>query len=133
MSRSRGLAVLVVDDDPVVRERLTYHLRGWGHEAAVAADVPSALHHVDRDRPDLVICDVVLPGASGFDLLGELADLEPSLPVILISAHVGPDHAARAMRAGAHELLVKPLDVDELRAVVEVTRHRLRPSSGAAP
>lgn len=125
MACTEGLRVLVVDDDPVVRERLAFHLDDWGHEASLAGSARSAVRRIGELRPDVVITDVVFPDSSGFDLLRELKARDAALPIILISAHVEPDQAARAMRAGADDLLPKPLDVDQLRSLVDGAHDRL--------
>lgn len=125
MPCSEGLKVLVVDDDPVVRERLALHLREWGHEATQAASVRSAVRTMERARPDVVISDVVLPGSSGLDLLRRVKAEVGHLPVVLISAHMGQDHAAEAMREGADDLLAKPVDLGEVRELLEAVHDRL--------
>lgn len=125
MACSKGLRVLVVDDDPIVRERLAFHLREWGHEATQAASVRSAVRTMERARPDVVISDVVLPGSSGLVLLRRVKAEIGHLPVVLISAHVGPDHAAEAMREGADDLLAKPLDIGEVRELLDAAHDRL--------
>lgn len=66
------LRVLIVDDEPALREVLLLRLRGWGYDAWAAADVDDAEARIEERRPDVVVTDVVLPGSSGIDLLRRL-------------------------------------------------------------
>ena len=130
---SSSLEVLVVDDEPALREVLSQRLAGWGCGVSTAGDVNEAESILARTRPDLVISDVVLPGLSGIDLLRRFKAHDPELPVILITAHVNVDAAVEAMKAGAADFLTKPVDPDVLRAQVEKVgrEHRNREQSRA--
>lgn len=131
MACSRGLRVLVVDDDPVIREIVAERLRRWGHEALVAAESREAMRRAREEAPDVVLTDVVLPRGSGHDLLRQLKSHDPRRPVVLMSAHFGADDAARYMRAGADDFLTKPVDGDELRQLLEAIHERLHAASRA--
>lgn len=119
MSRRPGLKVLVVDDDPIVRQALQIRLRGWGHEVLQASDARSALLRVDREAPDVVVSDVVLPGLSGLELLRRLKADDETLPVFIATAHAVAEVAADAMRDGAEVVLAKPLDAGRLQSLLE--------------
>jgi len=121
----KGLRVLVVDDDPLVRDLLSERLRTWGHQTRIEADVPSALRAADEWEPDVVLTDLVFPGASGVDLLRSLKAEDALRPVVLVSAHREPERGARARRAGADEFLLKPVPPDRLRSLMEALHLRL--------
>lgn len=125
MACSRGLHVLVVDDDPIVRQVLAERLGGWGHETLLAADARTAVRRTREEWPDVVVADVVLPDASGTELLHELKEMDAVRPVILITAHAQPRQAARSLREGADDYLPKPVDPEELRRLLDATHRRL--------
>ncbi|WP_337172288.1 sigma-54 dependent transcriptional regulator [Gemmatimonas aurantiaca] len=111
--------VLVVDDEPALREVLSQRLTGWGYRVATAADAREAEALLEHAEPDLVLSDVVLPGLSGLDLLRRFKARNNALPVVLITAHGNVDAAVEAMKAGATDFLTKPIDPATLRAVLE--------------
>jgi len=114
-----ALRVLVVDDEPALREVLSLRLRGWGHEPVVAADATEADAALRAERPDVVLSDVVLPGLSGLDLLRVFKAHAPDIPVILMTAHGNIDAAVEAMKQGAMDFLTKPLDIEALKALMD--------------
>jgi DNA-binding NtrC family response regulator len=113
---SSPLHVLVIDDEPALREVLSQRIASWGHRVETASDVAEAEARLAESLPDLVLCDLVLPGLSGIDLLRRLKARSPDLPVILITAHGNVDAAVDAMKSGATDFLTKPLDPVALRA-----------------
>jgi DNA-binding NtrC family response regulator len=120
------LSVLVVDDEPALREVLSLRIMDWGHEVRTAADPAEAEHEIERHRPDLVLCDLVLPGSSGMDLLKQIKRSDDRLPVIMMTAHGNIDGAVEAMKSGAADFLTKPLDYVALFALLEVTADEVR-------
>lgn len=113
------LSVLVVDDEPSMREVLALRIEGWGHEVRAVADAAEAERELDRRTPDLVLCDVVLPGSSGLALLARIKRCDERLPVVMITAHGNIDGAVDAMKSGAADFLTKPLDYVMLHALLE--------------
>jgi DNA-binding NtrC family response regulator len=116
--------VLVVDDEEAVREVLRMRLERWGYEVVLAADAAEARQAVDDASPDLVVSDLVLPDASGIELLDAYGANE-GRPVILITAHGSVDRAVEAMKLGAWDFLTKPLDHDQLKVVLEDATRQL--------
>jgi len=116
--------VLVVDDEEAVREVLQMRLERWGYEVVLAADAAEARQAVDEESPDLVVSDLVLPDASGIELLDAYGANE-GRPVILITAHGSVDRAVEAMKLGAWDFLTKPLDHDQLKVVLEDATRQL--------
>ena len=120
--------VLVVDDDASIRETLELHFRGAGHEVATAASAEEALARVATADPMLVITDVRMGGMDGIALLEMMRARRPDVDVVVITAFEDMRTAIGAMRAGAYDYLVKPLDLDRIDFVVErcVRDQRLR-------
>ncbi|MCG6962854.1 MAG: sigma-54 dependent transcriptional regulator [Acidobacteria bacterium] len=115
MSKAR---ILVVDDEPSIRELLTILLEQEGYTVETSDSVADGIATMSGSRFDLVICDLKLPDGSGLDVLREGRRLEMADRFIIITAHTTPQHALEALRAGAAEYLSKPFDVEELKAIV---------------
>jgi DNA-binding NtrC family response regulator len=110
--------VLVVDDEPGVRESIRI-LLGSDYDVEAVASGEEALDAVSRDRPHLVLLDIIMPGMDGMEVLERLKMTDPSLPVVMLTATKTVKTAVAAMKLGAFDYLQKPFDVDELRIVVE--------------
>jgi len=106
--------ILVVDDDEGVRESLTTVLEGAGHQVTVAASGPEALRLVDATPFSLVITDLSMPGMTGIELLRAIAERQPELPAIVLTAYGTIEAAVDAMKVGAYDFITKPFDVDEI-------------------
>jgi two-component system, NtrC family, response regulator HydG len=120
------LKVLVVDDEPALREVLSMRIEGWGYAVRTAADVADAERLLQREKPDIVISDVVMPETTGLELLKRLKSEDASRPVILVTAHGSIDAAVEAMKEGAQDFLTKPLDYTKLHVLLETTAADLR-------
>ncbi len=107
--------ILIVDDDRSIRRTLEKFLIGEGYEVTTAADAPSAI--AASAGPDLMLLDLGLPGGSGFDVLAALGEQRPT--VVVITARDDMQSTVKAIQLGAYEYLVKPIDIDRLRAVVQ--------------
>ena len=118
--------VLVVDDEPGLRDVLEMRVESWGFRVCTASDADEAVRVARERRPDIVLTDVVLPGRSGVDLLKSLRALQPTVPVILMTAHGSIDLAVEAIKAGAQDFLTKPLDYGQLKALLEFERSDLK-------
>ena len=121
--------LLVVDDEPGVRFALTELFGERGHRVLVARSAAEALELVDE--ADAVLSDLNMPGMDGLALLAELRARDPSLPVVLLTAHGSERVAVQALKAGAYDYLAKPFDIDELTATMEraLEARRLRIAS----
>ncbi|HPC83221.1 MAG TPA: sigma-54 dependent transcriptional regulator [Thermoanaerobaculaceae bacterium] len=107
--------ILVVDDEPNLREVLRIVLEGEGYTVRDAADLASASEAMGREHFDLVICDILLPDGSGLDLLRTHG---ATTSFAMITAHTTPATLLSAVRQGAVEYLSKPFDIDQLKAIV---------------
>jgi two-component system response regulator HydG len=110
--------VLIVDDDAEMREALELVFSADGHGCELAADATTALAIVERQTLDVVISDVRMEGMDGLQLLDRVRLTHPSLPFIMVTGAGGITEAVDAVKRGAFEYLVKPLDADALRHVV---------------
>jgi DNA-binding NtrC family response regulator len=110
--------VLIVDDEPVVRDAVTRVLRNEGLSAASVPDAESALQHPALASCRLVICDFMLPGRSGLEAVEAFRARRPDLPVVMITGYATAEHEARSYGAGATAFLAKPFDDIELMTLV---------------
>ncbi|BCJ53589.1 DNA-binding response regulator [Actinoplanes sp. NBRC 14428] len=118
--------ILVVDDDPGLRELLLSALRFAGFEVEAVADVSAALSAFGARRPDAVVLDVMLPGTDGFDLLQLLRSRDVHVPVMFLTARDELDDRVRGLRLGGDDYLTKPFDVAEVAARLEALLRRSR-------
>ncbi|MEO8290109.1 MAG: response regulator transcription factor [Gaiellaceae bacterium] len=127
--RRKGGSVLVVDDDAGVRALVADLLEQAGYHARLAASGEEALESARRERPDLVVLDVLLPRLSGYEVCGELRDeYGTSLPILFISGErtESVDRVA-GLLVGGDDYLVKPFALDELLARVHCLLRRSGP------
>jgi two-component system NtrC family response regulator len=126
--------ILIVDDEPHIRSGLAKALSGAPYEVATAGEVEEALAAFRRERHDLVITDLKMPGSSGgLELVGTLKHEWPETRIIVITAFGTIRTAVEAMRLGAQDYLTKPLDMDLLRYHVRdaFERHSLQEENRA--
>jgi DNA-binding NtrC family response regulator len=115
---SRG-TILLIDDEPVLTATLREFLGGEGFHTVATADAAEALERVERVEPDLVLCDVQLPGVDGLELLDRILHARPETLVLMITAYATVENAVAAFRRGAHDYLIKPVIFDELLAKID--------------
>jgi DNA-binding response OmpR family regulator len=123
---SRPLRVLVVDDEPRVREVVAAYLERDGYRVLAAADAAAARGHLTGQTPDLVILDVMFPGASGLELLGEIRR-SSQVPVIVLTARTEEADRVLGLELGADDYVVKPFSPRELVARVRSVLRRAVP------
>jgi DNA-binding NtrC family response regulator len=117
--------ILVVDDEAAMREVLQARLEQWGFSVILAETGRQADLLANRECPDIVISDVVLPDLSGLDLIQTLNLTIPDSPKVLITAHGTVDTAVEAMKYGALDFLTKPIDYNKLRATLSAAIKQL--------
>jgi len=109
------MTVLIADDDPVIRKLFEKRLKNAGYEVTVAVDGSDAARLLDAMTFDVVITDLVMPGAiGGIELLKIAKEKSAGIEVIVITAHSSVDTAVNAMKKGAVDYLEKPVNFDEL-------------------
>jgi DNA-binding NtrC family response regulator len=115
----RPARILVVDDDPTFRDVLELRLQRWGYLVKTAERADRGVELARSWRPDLVLSDVVMPEMSGIQLLQRLRGDDPRRTVILLTAHATVEMAVDAMKLGAVDFLTKPLNYQNLQALIE--------------
>jgi len=110
---------LIVDDEPDIRELLEITLGRMDLETVAAADLTSALDLLKHQSFDLCLTDMQLPDGNGLELVEYIGDHHADLPVAMITAFGSMDTAISALKAGAFDYLQKPIDLEQLRALVE--------------
>jgi two-component system NtrC family response regulator len=113
--------VLIVDDDESIRKVIGYMLEEAGYAVDTAATADLALRAVHARRPDLVLSDVKMPRKDGLELLAEIRAIDPSIPVVILTAFGSVEAAVEAMKRGAADYLTKPIARDELLLTIEKT------------
>src|SRR4029077_2027378 len=108
LAMSEQPTIIIVDDDPDVREALSSLIRYVGLEAKALASVPEFLDEGRPDAPTCLVLDVRLPGRSGLDFQRELAAANIHVPIIFITGHGDIPMSVQAMKGGAIEFLTKP-------------------------
>ncbi len=118
--------LLIVDDDESLRDSLSLVLGAEGFDVATAADGERALAQLDTSAPDIILCDLRMPGIDGLDLLPELVRRRPDATVILMSAWATEELALEAMRRGAYDYLAKPFQPSEALLAIRKAQERER-------
>lgn len=116
------LKILIVEDEQAIASLLQLSLSKAGYSTVCVYDGISAADLLDKDHFDLVLLDIMLPGASGYELMEYIRPLE--LPVIFITAKNSVDDRVRGLRMGADDYIVKPFELVELLARVESVLRR---------
>jgi DNA-binding response OmpR family regulator len=115
--------ILLVDDDALLRRSLAFNLEQAGYRVSTAASAEDALALAQRDRPDLVLLDIGLPGMDGLDALRHL-DAQVGVPVIFLTARRRELDEVLGLELGADDYISKPFDLDVLLARVKVVLRR---------
>lgn len=110
--------VLLVDDDPDTIEWLTEFVRGEGFSTATADSLRAARIQLTRSTPEIILTDLLLPDGQGIEILADLQSRD-STQVVVITGHASVESAIDALRAGAADYLVKPIDLDRLRGILQ--------------
>jgi DNA-binding NtrC family response regulator len=111
------MKILLVDDETAILDTLEILFRGEGYDVSVADSGPKALAALEGERPDIVLTDIRMPGASGLEVLSEAKAVDPEMAVILMTAQASLQSAVRAVNEGAYYYLQKPFANDELLAI----------------
>lgn len=117
------MKVLLVDDDPTLRQTLGIGLRAAGIEVLVTADGRSAIQAAHEDAPDVVVLDLGLPDLSGLDVLQRLR-ASSTIPVVVLSARAESTEKVQALNLGADDYVTKPFGMDELLARIRAVARR---------
>ncbi len=128
--------ILIVDDEPGIRFGVRDFLENEGFEVDEAETVAGAEKAVREGRPDAVVLDHMLPDGTALDLLPRIKELDPSLPVLVLTGHASIDLAVRAVKEGADQFLAKPVELPALQVMLqrllESQREKRRQIAGRA-
>jgi two-component system, NtrC family, response regulator HydG len=118
--------VLVVDDDTAHRTMLLTLVGGWGYDLLEADDGESAIAVVEAEPIDLVLMDIRMVRVSGIEALQRIKTINPAIPIVLMTAYASVEMAVEALKKGAYDYLIKPLDFDKLRLTLQRALEHIR-------
>lgn len=127
---TRVRRVLLIEDEPGLVLTLTDRLKSEGYDVGSASDGPAGLERATREPWDIILLDVMLPGASGFDVCRDLRQRGITTPIIMLTARGQVVDKVLGLKLGADDYLTKPFDMMELTARIEVQLRRA--SAGSA-
>lgn len=122
-------SILIVDDDEVLRSRLTTAFANRGFDARAAASYEGAIALAERESPEYAVVDLKLPGRSGLDVVRALKEIDASTRIVVLTGYGSIATAMEAVRRGAAHYLSKPADVDDILAAFEREDFAAGPSS----
>lgn len=120
------MKILVVEDEPVLREGLTDLLNGAGHSVEAVADGEAALERGSDAAFELLVLDLMLPKLDGVEVCRRLRELRPNLPILMLTARGSEDDKVEGLRSGADDYVTKPFSTKELLARVDALGRRVR-------
>jgi diguanylate cyclase (GGDEF)-like protein len=129
MNRERnGAVVLVVEDEPNIREIINFNLENWGYEVLQATDGETALAMAEEYLPDLLLLDLMIPKVDGIEVCRRLKGgfLTSRIPIIMLTARKEVTEKVRGMEAGADDYITKPFSREELEARIKMVLNRTR-------
>jgi two-component system KDP operon response regulator KdpE len=124
--------VLVVDDEPTLLRALVLNLSNRGYRVSSAVTGTSAVTLARASRPDLMILDLGLPDIDGLEVIAQIRDLQPTLPILVLSARTGSQDKVSALDLGAVDYITKPFDMNELVARLRAAQRRA-PTAAPVP
>ena len=119
MAHHKATKILIVDDDPGHLVSIKTVIRSWGYEVKTADDGSTAVEMVTSNPTDLILMDVRMTKMSGIEALKQIKAYNPSIPVIIMTAYSSVGSAVEAIKAGAYDYLIKPLDFEVLKLTIE--------------
>src|SRR4051812_6420558 len=128
---TEGARVLVVDDDPQLREALTRALQLDDYQVSTANNGAQALEAISQSRPDVVVLDVMMPYVGGLDVCRTLRERRDRLPILVLTARDEVGDRVAGLDAGADDYLTKPFALEELRARLRALLRRSVPDADA--
>jgi two-component system OmpR family response regulator len=125
--------LLVVDDEPNIRELLSASLRFAGFDVAVAADGQQALSAARKDRPDLLVLDVMMPGVDGFEVVRRMRSEGLRFPVLFLTARDSTQDKVTGLTLGGDDYVTKPFSLEEVVARIRAILRRHGATADALP
>jgi DNA-binding response OmpR family regulator len=119
-------SILVVEDDPIIRQTVEYSLRRAGFDVSSVGDGLAAVEAAEKDAPDLVLLDLMLPGIDGYEVAARLRAHDKHAAIIMLTALTQESDKVRGLDAGADDYITKPFSMEELLARVRANLRRAR-------
>ena len=118
--------ILVIDDEPILRDSLEVALKTSGYETVTARTGEEGLELFQKEKPDLVLLDHWLPGINGDEVLRKIKERDLEIPVIVMTAQGSIELAVNSMKMGAFDFLIKPFELDQIEALIQKGLERIR-------
>jgi DNA-binding response OmpR family regulator len=125
--------ILVVEDEPTVRDMLAQMLTEVNYDTRLAATAAGAVEMAEDERPDAVLLDINLPDASGTLTLNILRSMRPDVPIIMVTANADEEVARETLKRGAFDYVTKPFGMDRLTSVLEAALDYKGTATGHPP
>lgn len=123
------MKVLIIDDEQEIRHLISKNLKLEGYETLVAENGKRGLTLIQSEQPDIVLLDIMLPDINGFDMLSQIQEIDPRLPVVFISALDKNSNKILGLELGADDYITKPFDSKELVSRVKALWRRMHYTS----
>src|SRR5689334_25072039 len=122
----RAIRVLVVDDEPGIREQIATYLSSRGYQTATAGSAEEALAAVEEAPADVALIDYRMPGRNGLELVEDLRARHPRMALLMLTAHGSVESAVAAMKAGVLDYLQKPIEPSQLELKLRFVAEKIR-------
>ncbi len=116
--------ILIIEDEPNIRELILYNLKTNGYEGVAAEDGIMGITMVHREKPDLILLDIMLPGKNGYEICRELRDEGNETPIIMITAKTEETDKVMGLEYGADDYISKPFGIREMMARIKAVLRR---------
>lgn len=124
--------ILIIEDEPNIRELVLYNLKTNGYDGMAAEDGIMGITMVHREKPDLILLDIMLPGKNGFEICRELREEGNNTPIIMITAKTEETDKVMGLEYGADDYISKPFGIREMMARIKAVLRRYE-SAAAEP
>lgn len=125
--------ILVIEDDPLIRETLEYSLKGAGFKVETAETGLQGLSKMDDTKPDIVLLDLLLPEIDGFEVCKKIREADENIPVIMITALEDKQSKLKGFNVGADDYITKPFSIEELVARIRANLKRTLKKTNKSP
>ena len=125
--------ILIIEDEPNIRELILYNLKTNGYDGISAEDGIMGITMVHKEKPDLILPDIMLPGKSGYDICKELREEGNNTPIIMITAKTEEVDKVMGLEYGADDYISKPFGIREMMARIKAVLRRYETGSSDAP
>jgi YesN/AraC family two-component response regulator len=115
----KDITLLYVEDDEMTLEEISYFLKRYGKELFIAKDGVEGLELFKKKRPDIVITDIQMPKLSGLNMAEKIFEIDPSIPIVITTAHSESESLSKAIELGIDKYLLKPINMQEILAIIK--------------